>query len=76
MRNEKSLVESQFRIGNLRILDFGMRNAEFLDIAIQYNIYAYDAYFLECALSLRSPLLTLDRQMKGIAQKIGIQVME
>ena len=47
-----------------------------LNIAIQYNIYAYDAYFLECALSLRSPLLTLDRQMKRIAQRIGIQVME
>ena len=47
-----------------------------LNIAIQYNIYAYDAYFLECALNLRSPLLTLDRQMQGIAQRIGIQVME
>lgn len=47
-----------------------------LDIATQYNIYAYDAYFLQCALNLRSPLLTLDRQMKGIAQKTGIQIME
>jgi predicted nucleic acid-binding protein len=47
-----------------------------LNIATQYNIYAYDAYFLECALSLRSPLLTLDRQMKGTAQEIGIQVLE
>jgi predicted nucleic acid-binding protein len=47
-----------------------------LDIATQYNIYAYDAYFLECALSFRSPLLTLDRQMKEIAQEIGIQAME
>jgi len=47
-----------------------------LNIATQYNIYAYDAYFLECALNLRSPLLTLDRRMKGIAHKIGIQVME
>ena len=46
-----------------------------LNIATQYNIYAYDAYFLECALNLRSPLLTLDRPMKGIAQKIGIQVL-
>jgi len=47
-----------------------------LKLATQYNIYAYDAYFLECAISLHSPLLTLDRQMKVIAQKIGIQVME
>jgi predicted nucleic acid-binding protein len=47
-----------------------------LKIAIQYNTYAYDAYFLECALNQRSPLLTLDRQMRKIARKIGIQVME
>jgi predicted nucleic acid-binding protein len=47
-----------------------------LNIATKYNIYAYDAYFLECAVKLRSPLLTLDRQMKGIARAIGIQVME
>ncbi len=47
-----------------------------LNIAIKYNIYAYDAYFLECARKLRSPLLTLDQQMKDIARKIGIQIME
>lgn len=47
-----------------------------LNIATQFNIYAYDAYFLECSRKLRSPLLTLDRQMKEIARKIGIQVME
>jgi predicted nucleic acid-binding protein len=47
-----------------------------LKIAIQYNTYAYDAYFFECALNQRSPLLTLDRQMRKIARKIGIQVME
>jgi predicted nucleic acid-binding protein len=47
-----------------------------LNIATQHNIYAYDAYFLECALNLRSPLLTLDQRMKGVARKIGIKFME
>jgi predicted nucleic acid-binding protein len=50
--------------------------ASALKIALEYNIYAYDAYFLECALSQRSPLLTLDRQMKKIAGQIGIKIME
>ena len=57
---------------DLRRIDIGAA----LNIATEYNIYAYDAYFLECARNLRSPLLTLDQQMKGIARKIGIQVME
>jgi len=47
-----------------------------LRIAIKFNIYAYDAYFLECAESLRSPLLTLDIGMKRVARKIGITILE
>ncbi len=47
-----------------------------LEIAAKFNIYAYDAYFLECADSLRSPLLTLDRGMKGIAKGMGITILE
>jgi len=47
-----------------------------LKIAMQHNIYAYDAYFLQCALNQHSPLLTLDRQMREIATRIGIQIME
>ena len=44
--------------------------------AVKFNIYAYDAYFLECANSLRSPLLTLDRGMKRIAEEMGIALLE
>jgi len=47
-----------------------------LKIATKFNIYAYDAYFLECADSLRSPLLTLDPGMKRIAREIGITILE
>jgi len=49
---------------------------EALKIASQFNIYAYDAYFLECAISLHSPLLTLDRRMNEVAQSLGIRIME
>lgn len=47
-----------------------------LSIAVKYNIYAYDAYFLECADNLRSPLLTLDLGMQRVAREIGITIME
>ena len=49
---------------------------EALKIASQFNIYAYDAYFLVCSISLHSPLLTLDRGMSEVARNLGIQVME
>ena len=49
---------------------------EALKIACQFNIYAYGAYFLVCAISLRSPLLTLDRRMNEVAKSLGIRIME
>ena len=47
-----------------------------LKIATKFNIYAYDAYFLECADNLRSPLLTLDLGMKRVARELGVTVLE
>ena len=47
-----------------------------LTIAEQLNIYAYDAYFLSCALSLKTCLLTLDQQMISKAKKIRVKVKE
>ncbi len=47
-----------------------------LKIAIKFNIYAYDAYFLECAENLRSPLLTLDIGLKRVARELGITILE
>ena len=47
-----------------------------LGIAVRFNIYAYDAYFIECALSLRCPMLTLDHRMKMVARDVGIRILE
>ncbi len=47
-----------------------------LEIAIKFNIYAYNAYFLQCALSTNSPLITLDKKMKVVAEELNIKVLE
>ncbi|MBU4460023.1 MAG: type II toxin-antitoxin system VapC family toxin [Verrucomicrobia bacterium] len=47
-----------------------------LKIAALYRIFAYDAYFLECALQARAPLLTLDRKMRSVAVAMKIDVMK
>ncbi len=46
------------------------------EISSNFHIYAYDAYFLVCALSLYVPLLTLDKRMNQIAKVLGIQTIE
>ena len=47
-----------------------------LSIAIKFNLYAYDAYFLQCAKNLHSPLLTLDLGMQRVAREMGITILE
>jgi len=47
-----------------------------VELATQNMIYAYDAYFLECSLHWRCPLLTLDKKLKAIAISKNIEVLE
>lgn len=47
-----------------------------LSIAHSTNLYAYDAYFLDCAARHAAPLLTLDRQLQKAADTLGVHVLE
>lgn len=45
-------------------------------ISKQTNIFAYDAYFIDCAIRQKAPLLTLDSNLIMAAQSLNIQTME
>ena len=47
-----------------------------LKLCKQANIYAYDAYFLDCAIRRKAPLLTLDRKLMASAKDLNIETME
>jgi len=47
-----------------------------LKIAEQAKIYAYDAYFLDCAIRYNAPLLTLDKQLLGVAKTLNVATLE
>lgn len=46
-----------------------------LKIATEHNIYAYDAYFLQCAKANALPLLTLDSRLRRVAEQLGVQLL-
>lgn len=58
----------------LRYIDPDFVNA--LELSKQAKIYAYDAYFLDCAIRRRAPLLTLDRKLKAWAQSLNVETVE
>ena len=47
-----------------------------LKISRQTKMYAYDAYFLDCAIRHKAPLLTLDRRLLTAAKTINVATME
>jgi predicted nucleic acid-binding protein len=53
-----------------------IRIDEALKLALRWNIYVYDAYYLQCARENELPLLSLDGNMLKIAKAMKITVME
>ena len=68
------VAEKVIRNIPVRLVDVSVPSA--LELAFEFSIYAYDAYFLESARRLSLPLITLDRRMQAVASKLGIQLLE
>jgi predicted nucleic acid-binding protein len=78
-QNRLTLDEAQrglfiFKSIPLRYIESDFANA--LQLSKKINMYAYDAYILDCALRYKSPLLTLDKKLISAAQSLNIQILE
>ncbi|PKL35770.1 MAG: VapC toxin family PIN domain ribonuclease [Spirochaetae bacterium HGW-Spirochaetae-1] len=78
-QNRLTLKEAQkgvsiFNSIPLRYVEIDFFNV--LKLSKTKNIYAYDAYILDCAIKYKSPLLTLDQKLKLAARKIKIETLE
>jgi len=73
-RDEAISAQKTAGLISVRLMSIDIQQA--LQLAIKFNIYAYDAYFLQCAKSLSCPLISLDNRMKQIANKLNIEILE
>ncbi|MBI4707570.1 MAG: type II toxin-antitoxin system VapC family toxin [Candidatus Omnitrophica bacterium] len=69
----------------LRVFDLSQRIAvrllsvkihDAMKIALRFNIYAYDAYYLQCCIENKLSLISLDDRMCDIAENLEIKVVE
>jgi predicted nucleic acid-binding protein len=74
--NEEQIIKSYklFESLPVRLVKVDMTKA--LKLSCKYNIYAYDAYYLETAYRLKMPLLTLDGHMKNNGKDMRIDILE
>lgn len=59
---------------SMETVEINLKDA--MRLAGKYNIYAYDAYILQCAVEFDLPLLSLDKDLVEIAKREGLQVIE
>lgn len=58
----------------IKFIDIALEQT--LEISHALNIYAYDAYLIQCAQQTGTSLLTLDKELKSAAEKLGIDLLE
>lgn len=73
VKQARGAIEA-YRLIPLRLVEVDLMQA--LELASQYEVYAYDAYLMACALNHKCALLTLDRGLVHAARLAGVRVME
>lgn len=57
----------------VRLLPVNISDA--MKIAIKFGIYAYDAFYVQCCVEAKLPLISLDKKMCDVADSLGINLM-
>ncbi|MBM4054133.1 MAG: type II toxin-antitoxin system VapC family toxin [Planctomycetes bacterium] len=58
----------------IRLLDVDLIHS--IELSKKFNIYAYDAYIISCALKHKCPVVSLDRTLSDVSKQAGVNVME
>ena len=73
LKQAKSALEAYNKIP-IRFYDLRLSAA--LEVAHRFNLYAYDAYLIVCALKHNSPIVSLDDGLLDAAHKAGAETVE
>ena len=73
---DKDIHQAYSRSQSIPVRLVRIRIDEALKLALRWNIYAYDAYYLQCAREHGLPLLSLDGAMLKIAKTMKITLVE
>lgn len=78
-RNRLSIEEAQKGLLIFNSIPLRYIEPDFIKVfhlSKETNMYAYDAYFLDCAIRHKAPLLTLDKKLKAAAINLNLDTLE
>ena len=74
--NEREILKAFDLSQRISVRLVPVRVHDALKMASQFNIYAYDAYYLQCCIENKISLISLDERMCHVAGDLGIKVLE
>jgi predicted nucleic acid-binding protein len=57
----------------VKLVSVSVRDA--LRIAVKHSIHAYDAFYLQCCIETKLPLISLDNRMCDVARSLSLKVV-
>lgn len=74
--NDREVIKAYDISQRIAVKLMAVKIHDALKIAIKFNIYAYDAYYLQCCIENKLSLISLDDRMCGVARNLNIKVVE
>ncbi len=74
--NDREIIKAYDISQRIAVKLMSVKIHDALKIAIRFNVYAYDAYYLQCCTENKVPLISLDERMCDVARNLNIKVVE
>ena len=74
--NEREILRAFDLTQRIAVRLVSVKIHEAIKIALRFKIYAYDAYYLQCCIENKLPLISLDDRMSDIGRRLEIKVVE
>jgi len=74
--NEREILRAFDLTQRIAVRLVSVKIHEAIKIALRFKIYAYDAYYLQCCIENKLPLISLDDRMCDIGRRLEIKVVE
>jgi predicted nucleic acid-binding protein len=74
--NQQEILQAFDISQRISVMLIPVKISEALKIAVRFNLYAYDAYYLQCCIENRLPLISLDDRMCDVARNLNIKIVE
>lgn len=72
-KEEGIYIFNEYKNMSVSVVEIDLLRA--IKLAMKYNIYAYDAYMIQCAKEQKATLITLDQKLGEIALHAGIKTI-